>query len=202
MGTKLILVRHAETDWNKESKYQGQKDVNLNATGKSQAEKLGKYLADKKIDVIYSSDLKRASETAGIVNKYHKLQIEKDQRLREISFGDWEGMTYGEIKEVYPDNFRKWFENPVLTAPPAGETLSEFEKRIINIFSEIIEASDGRSVSVFTHGGVIKVYLSYLLGVSVQNYWQFKVSSTGVSIVSIYGEKPIIESVNITEHLK
>ncbi len=202
MGTKLIIVRHAETDWNKELKYQGQQDIVLNDTGKEQAVKLSNYLSDSNIDTIYSSNLKRAYSTAKKINKFHNLKIKQEKELREIDFGKWEGMTYSKIKAHYPEILKKWNQNPTLISPPAGEDLKRFKLRIVNVFAEIVEENREKNILVVTHGGAIKAYLTFILGIPLYNYWQFNISSTGISIINVYEEKYIIKSLNIIEHLK
>ena len=201
MATELILIRHAETEWNKESKYQGHQDIKLNEKGKIQSVKLGNYPSLKEIDIIYCSDLKRAYNTALAVNKFHNVCIRQESGLREINFGEWEGMTYSDVEKEYPDLLHNWIDDPATTDPPGGEKLHDFMDRIVATFREIIKENREQNITVVTHGGVIKLYLTYLLQMPLTNQWQFNISSTGISIINIYGEKAIIQSLNNTVHL-
>jgi alpha-ribazole phosphatase len=201
MAIELTLIRHAETEWNRKQKYQGHQDISLNSKGKKQAQKLSKYLSNKKIDMIYSSDLKRAYTTAQIINNFHKLKIRKKQGLKELSFGQWEGMTYDEIEKKAPDLLKQWIRNPIKTKPPGGEDLNSFHQRVINTFKEILKQNNDENILVFTHGGVIKVYLCFILNLDLKDYWKFEISSTGRTVINFYGDNCIIKSVNIVEHL-
>src|SRR5688572_7490768 len=109
---RLLIARHGQTKHNLDHRYQGTTDAPLNETGRAQAKQLADRLADEKIDIIYSSPLMRSTQTAELVAKVHNLEIKKDERLREISFGDWEGMSYDEIQAQSPDLLEKWMNDP------------------------------------------------------------------------------------------
>ncbi|MFW6006892.1 MAG: alpha-ribazole phosphatase [Bacillota bacterium] len=199
--TELILMRHGETEWNKNYRFQGQKDIELNKKGINQALKAARFLALYDLDIIYCSKLKRAVKTASIINKEHNISLEKKSYLNEITFGDWEGLTYNEIEEKYSDKLKKWNNDPWNNSPPEGETLKKFQTRIIQIQKDIIENNRGKTILTVSHGGVIKVFLAYILNMPPENYWQFNTTSTGISKVKFYGEKAIIEFINSQPHL-
>ncbi len=197
MATELILVRHAETDWNKDKRFQGQEDPTLNETGCKQADKLAKYLADWDIDIIYTSDLKRAFTTAEAINRYHDIQVIRENGLREIDFGKWEGLTYQEISSEYPEIVKKWNQDPASVNPPGGENLNDFRDRVGSAFTDIINNNENQTILTVSHGGTIKAYLTYLLDMPVQRYWQFETASTGISIIKFFEGKAIISSLNV-----
>jgi probable phosphoglycerate mutase len=118
---RLILVRHGETDWNAENRLQGQQDVPLNEIGIHQADDIARALADESLDVIYTSDLIRASETAARIAARHGLTPVPDVRLRQSAKGRWEGLTWGEIAERYPADLERWRRDQTYL-PPGGET--------------------------------------------------------------------------------
>ncbi len=203
METRLFVARHGLTNWNQQNKYQGQSDIPLNEKGNCQARNLGQYLAGETLDAVYSSDLKRAYKTAEIVSTPHNLEVNKKKELREINFGEWQGLTYSEIETNFPERLKKWYQNPVSNCPPGGETMTEFRERVENGFNEIIKENQNNKVLVVAHGGTIKAFLTVILEMPPENYWQFDISSTGLSIIDFYKkDKAIISSINIIEHLK
>ena len=115
--TTLLLARHGETDWNRDHRWQGHSDPPLNETGRRQAAALAAQLTD--LDAIYSSDTERAHETAGIVAERLDLPVTTDERLREVSFGDWEGLTRAEIDARFADGFTRWASGETAIAPPS-----------------------------------------------------------------------------------
>jgi broad specificity phosphatase PhoE len=152
--TTLLLVRHGETDWNREHRVQGHTDVPLNARGREQALALAVDLADVPLAGIYCSDLSRAHETAVAVAVARGLEVVIDPRLREKNFGSWEGLTDVEIGERFPDAVRgRWGD---------GETTDEVGARAIEAI-EVIRARHGdATVLVVSHGGPLRAILAYL----------------------------------------
>ena len=120
---RVILVRHGETIWNEEQRYQGASDPPLSERGELQARRLAARLASESIGLIYSSDSTRALQTADQIAAHHGRQVRADPRLREMDFGDWEGLTYSEIRERYPQALARWQGDPLATSPPGGESL-------------------------------------------------------------------------------
>ncbi|MBM7555395.1 alpha-ribazole phosphatase [Halanaerobacter jeridensis] len=202
MVTKLILVRHGETDWNKEARFQGNKNVALNQNGEKQAHKLAKRLANEKIDVIYSSDLDRAYKTAKIIAALHKLPIQQRSNLQEIDFGVWEGLTYEEIKEHYPKQFELWDQNPKENGPEQGESLKDIERRVFETIEEILDEHQGQTILVTAHGGVNRVIISNFLEMPLEKCWRLNQANTAVNIINIYQSEIILESFNSIYHLR
>lgn len=202
METELILLRHGETAWNKELKFQGQIDIPLNKKGIEQAQKASKYLENKEVDVIYASDLKRAIKTAKIIAISKNLEVKELKALREMSFGKWEGFTYQEIEKEQKDLLASWVEDPVTNRPTNGETLKEFKIRIEASFQQIIRDNLGKKILVVSHGGVIRVYLSILLKMPLKDNWKLNVDNTAISIVKYYEQDPVLTLLNSKFHLK
>ena len=202
MATKLILVRHGETNWNKESRFQGNKDIALNQRGESQAQKLAQRLAEEEIDVIYSSDLDRAHKTAQIIAAKHNLAVQTHSNLQEIDFGVWEGLTYQEINEQYPNEFESWKENPEVNNPEGGESLKDIESRVCQALTEILEEHEGKTILIAAHGGVNRVAISNFLDMPLDRCWRLSQDNTAVNIVNFYRSQIILDIFNSTFHLR
>ncbi len=198
----LYLVRHGETDWNVACRYQGQSDIPLNRAGIQQARKIAGRLSKEKINAVYSSDLNRARETAEQIAKPHKLKVTSDARLRELSFGDWEGLTYPEIQAKAPDELALWQSDSTQYAPPRGETLSQLTARVLSAFNELQALHGEQTVVIISHGGPLQILLCHALGVSFQRHWQFSISKTALSVLSWYTDGAILELFNDTSHLR
>jgi broad specificity phosphatase PhoE len=143
--TTLLLARHGETDWNHEGRWQGWADRPLNETGRGQARELAEQLRSTPFDAVYSSDLKRAHETAEIVARPHGVPVVVDPGLREIDIGSWSGLTRAEIDERFPDGTR-----------PDGETREQHAARVLAAVDRIARANVGRRVLIVTHGGTLR----------------------------------------------
>lgn len=161
---KVILLRHGQTEWNTLQKYQGHTDIALNDFGRKQAQMVASYLCDnEEIEAIYCSDLSRGRETAEIVARENKLEVNCDPRLREISFGHWEGLTFSEVYERYPQEFDNWFHNTRLVKVPGGESFDDVLARSLPALEEIVAQHSG-TVLVVSHGGLIKTLINHLNG--------------------------------------
>lgn len=152
MRTELWLVRHGQTDWNLEGRYQGQSDVPLNQTGRRQACLLCERLAGTSFDAIYSSDLQRAAETARAAAQCLGLQVTLDPRLREINQGEWEGRLIADIRRRYADEFAFRKVDPLTARAPGGESVMEVAARLAAAADDIAAAHPGQRVLVVSHG--------------------------------------------------
>jgi broad specificity phosphatase PhoE len=150
--TRFWIVRHGETDWNLEGRFQGQADPPLNASGLAQARQLAGLLEDAHIQAIYCSDLQRALCTAQIIAEKLGLPPRVDRRLREIRLGEWEGMQSEQIKSQYPDLWQRRQLDPVHIPPPGGENLLELSERVLAATDQIaLRQPEGR-VLLVSHG--------------------------------------------------
>jgi 2,3-bisphosphoglycerate-dependent phosphoglycerate mutase len=153
--TTLLLVRHGETDWNREARWQGHSNTSLNARGREQAQELADELTEQ-IDVVYSSDLARARETAEIVARRLGLDVRLDPRLRERGFGSWEGLTRSEIEERDAEGLARWRAGEGPGAHDA-ERFDAFAERMRGFLQDVLDRHPGESVLVIAHGGSIRV---------------------------------------------
>jgi len=198
MPTKLIIIRHAQTEWNLLKRYCGSADLGLNARGKKQAIKLRKALKNIPVDEIYSSNKKRAIQTAEIVFKKRPIKIIPG--LKEIHFGIFEGFTYDEIMGKHPLIYKKWLKNPYLVNIPKGESMKNFKKRALGAFKKIIHLNKDKTVAVVCHGGTISVFLNYIL--KSKDFWKYIPKSASLSIVECAGRKSKIKLFSDTRHLQ
>jgi broad specificity phosphatase PhoE len=148
----LWLVRHGQTDWNKEGRYQGQADPPLNQAGLAEARQAAHALAGLPLDAIITSDLQRAARTAAIISHHTGLPVRVDERLREVDLGDWEGILFPEIQERYPAEIEARKREPLDFRAPGGETLREVARRVWQAADEIAIKYPGKQVVVVSHG--------------------------------------------------
>lgn len=198
---QLYLVRHGQTDWNLNHRFQGQTDVPLNKTGEDQVQKIAQRLSKIKIDAIYSSDLKRTVQTADIIASHHKVNCTTDPRWRELSFGAWEGLTYDEIKAREPELLEKWRTDPLNAAAPKGETLQQLATRVDSALDDLRADHADQTVLLTVHGGTIQALVCLALTIELKHYWQFAVSSASLSEIAFYSRGAIINLFNDTSHL-
>ena len=150
--TQLCLVRHGQTDWNLEGRYQGQSDVPLNEHGRAQARALAQEIAGQSFSGIYTSDLQRAKETAQIISNFLQLPVILEPRLREINQGEWEGQLVEAIKARYAALWQQRTVDPASVRPPGGETVGEVAKRVHAALDDIASQHPNTPVLIVSHG--------------------------------------------------
>jgi alpha-ribazole phosphatase len=150
--TELWLVRHGQTDWNQEGRYQGQADIPLNAAGIAQARELAQLLQGRSYQAIYASDLQRAQQTAQILADQVGLMVRLDARLREIDQGDWQGLLVSELAQRYNTEMSARLNNPLSARAPGGESVGEVARRVWAAADDIAAAHPSGSVLVVSHG--------------------------------------------------
>lgn len=227
----LTLIRHGETDWNIQRRYQGSADQPLNSSGRAQAAALAAALTGLQVDAIYSSDLSRVSETARIALSGTDIDsevtdgatsqttqamidaIQWDERLREIDFGKFEGLTYAEIKAQYPDELATWEADRNHNAH-GGERIDDVIARVTAFYDGLRQAHltpeahpdpqapPQQRVLVFAHGGTIGILLALMLGADPHRWWQFRLYNTAISEVLVYDRAAILTRFNDTYHLR
>jgi broad specificity phosphatase PhoE len=166
--TTILLARHGESDWNRDARWQGHADRPLTEQGRAQARKLAERLARVDLDAIYSSDLRRATETAEIVARTKGLEVETSTALREVDVGSWAGLTRAEAEQRYPEGYRRWLAG--FEGWDDGETYDQMSIRVVEAVREIADAHPGERVLVLAHGGSIRAVHAAALGVDVHTY--------------------------------
>ncbi|MDP2210752.1 MAG: alpha-ribazole phosphatase [Candidatus Aquicultor sp.] len=182
---RLYLIRHGETKLNKEFRFIGRTDPALSEQGESQARALAERLADEDISAIYASDLLRATQTASIIADNFGVDVIETEGLREIDFGDWEGLSYNEIMERDKETLDSWIENPTGVDIPGGESWPAFAARVNAAFDDILKNEDGDAIALVTHGGPIKLLMTRFHGGDPHFFKSFWPQPGGVNIVEI-----------------
>ncbi len=191
---KLILIRHGETLWNKEGRVQGTSDIELSDIGTSQAGLLASSLKNQHIEAIYSSPLKRALQTAQIINEFHSLQINTYKELMEMDQGIFEGLSFKELMNDKKDFLKKWVADPAGVKMPKGESLTELQDRAWRIMEHII--SQGKNALVVSHNFTIAAILCRLRDISLSQFRSTCVDTASKTIVRIDNNLPTIELLN------
>ncbi|MFO1329687.1 MAG: histidine phosphatase family protein [Rubrivivax sp.] len=153
--TRVLVVRHGETAWNAELRIQGHTDIELNPRGQWQAQQLALALADEVLHAVYSSDLRRAHDTAQPAARAAGLPVQHHTGLRERGFGRFEGLTFSEIDQRWPEDARRWRQRDTDFAPGGGEALTGFHARCVAAAGELAARHRGQSILLVSHGGVL-----------------------------------------------
>ncbi|NJR50673.1 MAG: histidine phosphatase family protein [Leptolyngbyaceae cyanobacterium CSU_1_3] len=206
-GARLLLVRHGETDWNRQGRFQGQIDVPLNENGRSQAHQAADFLRPVTIDYAVSSSMLRPKETAEIILKHHPdLALALRDDLREISHGLWEGQLEAEIESSYPGLLHQWQRHPETVQMPEGENLQQVWERAIAGWRAIVEAhaDEPCTILVVAHDAINKAILCHVAGLGAESFWNFKQGNGAVSVIDYQhgaDAPPTLQAMNITTHL-
>ncbi len=200
---QLFLVRHGETESNKQKRYQGWMESPLSKQGLKQAEKAGLFLGGKDIDGVFCSDLKRAIHTARVIGSFCGLEPEATPLLREIHFGRWEGLTYEEIEAGWGDQIKRWFDDPFTRSAPEGETIEQVCARMLAFLEELAAKNPGcRQVAVVSHGGAIRALLQHFLDLDRDSFWDLKIDNASISLVHREGGHYRVVYHNRVDHLE
>lgn len=183
--TRIVLIRHGETAWNFERRLQGHLDIDLNEEGQRQARALAASLAGEHFDLLVSSDLSRASQTAKALGEVSGLPLYIDGRLRERCYGGFEGLLYADIAERFPQEFAAWQARDVdAQLPPGqnrGESFREFYERVTSAILGWAADNPGQSLAIVAHGGVLECIYRAALGLSLDTPRDFKVLNASIN---------------------
>ncbi|MCE2528388.1 MAG: histidine phosphatase family protein [Acidimicrobiia bacterium] len=203
-GHRWFLVRHGQTEWNRVGRAQGQSDPPLNQEGQEQAEAVAVRLAPVSFEVAYSSDLRRAADTAVPVMRGRDTPIVYRRDLREKSFGEWEGMTYEQVRRRYPAMLEELFSERPAFAPPGGESDLDLFARAAGAAAGIAErhAETDGNILVVSHGGTLRAMMVSMLGLPIESMWRLRLSNAGLSVITVFAEGgATIDLLNDTSHL-
>ena len=191
LATRLLLVRHGETEWNREGRYQGSVDVPLNPTGQRQAAALAAQLRAEPIAAVYSSTLQRAYDTAVPIAMAHGLAVVRDPRLNEINQGLWEGLRPADIVLRWPDLHAQWEQEPLAVRLPEGETLEDVRARVLAALDDILIAWTGHTVCVVAHKVSLSVVKSLALGIPLLEALRVMPPNASIHAVTIPATSPV-----------
>ena len=203
MITRLCLVRHGETLWNAERRIQGQIDIGLNQHGLRQARAAGEYLRDEGATALYSSDLARAWATAHALAEATGLKAQPMPELRERKYGIFEGLTYDQARQEYPEVYAHFeARQPELAFPGGGESLHDLSVRVVAALQEVVARHRGETVLLVTHGGVLDVVNRFARGLPLDTPRDFAIPNAGLNWLSLAGDCWSVEDWALTAHLE
>lgn len=199
--TKLILVRHALTTDNQDNKLSGHIDSVVSEIGKKQIDKLTTYLQKVDIDKIYTTTSSRTKDTVQKIANLKKINIIQKETLKEISFGDFEGITFEKIKKNHPKEFQDMIDKGYEYKYPNGESLIDSYNRVANEISEIIIDNKDKTILICSHGGTIRNIITYLISNSYEYHWNFKIDNASVTILEVENGFTVVNTMNNTSFI-
>ena len=201
---KFVIIRHGYSVYNKERRFTGQCDVDLDSAGLEQAQDTAKYVVENyAIDKIYSSDLKRAVDTATPIAKALNLPINTLKGLREIDVGDWEGLTFEQVRELYPKEFEHYITDVGNAYCVGGESYADLVKRANETMRRLAKENDGKTLLVSTHGGFIRCLRCAWLNLSLGEIKNIPhVGNASVTVVEFDGESANFTLIGYDGHIK
>jgi alpha-ribazole phosphatase len=199
--TKLILVRHALTVDNQNNRLSGHIDSVVSEIGKKQIDRLTNYLEKIDIDKIYTTTSSRTKDTIKKIAKLKKIDIIEKETLKEISFGDFEGITFDEIRSNYPKQFQDMIDKGYEYKYPNGESLIDSYNRVANEISKIIFDNKDKTILICSHGGTIRNIITYLISNSYEYHWNFKIDNASITILEVENGFTVIDTMNNTNFI-
>jgi alpha-ribazole phosphatase len=194
---KLFLIRHGQTDWNLEGKIQGSCDIELNNTGIAQAEELSRKALENnyRFSKIYSSKQKRALRTAEILSRAINVDYIATKGLEEINLGQWEGLSWAEVKGNFPKEYEEWYNNRRYTKAPKGESYQDMLERVLAVIYKIIN-ENSEDVAIVTHGAVIMCLQCYITNTPFKEMSKFKAGNTAITEIdsSLFNKEVLLHN--------
>ena len=200
--TRIILVRHGQTEWNRVERFRGLADVPLNETGVKQAEATGIRVAAKwKPIAIYSSPLSRAVKTAEAIAKHFGLSVQVHPALADIDYGDWEGLSPDEVRIRWAEILDKWYNAPHLAMIPNGEILADLRERAMKTVNELAVRHAGETILLLGHTVINRIILLGVLGLGNERFWRIKQDTCAINLFEVKDGDYTLISLNDTCHL-
>ena len=197
---KLLLIRHGQPRLHAEDRFWGKTDIELSDAGLKQAERLGDRLSQMKIDVVYSSTLLRAMETAEMVASPHKLKVFALKELCECNFGFAEGLTFNEISQKFPALGKELAPGKTISFP-GGESLEQLDLRVLEFMEKLALVKPESTVAVIAHGGPLRLLVCRLLGLGIEHWLKWRIDYASLSIVETYPQISFLTLLNDVSHL-
>lgn len=195
-AARLYLVRHGQVADGHTDRYHGHNDVDLSLTGIRQCEAVAAHLEDVTFDGIYASDLTRTRRGAEIIRQGRQLPVQAVPEFREINFGIWEGLTFQEIMDRYPEELRQRFNDLANYRIPGGESLKDLQARVTPKLAELVQRHAGRAFLVVAHAGINRVILSQALNLDLQYIFRLDQAYAGLNIIDYYPDLAVVRLIN------
>ncbi|TET39500.1 MAG: histidine phosphatase family protein [Dehalococcoidia bacterium] len=199
---RLILVRHGETQWNRENRVLGHTEIKLNEEGRKQVESVALALREEKVAAIYCSPLKRTRETAEAIARFHQVGVEVDEAFKEMDAGELDGLTYEEMRDRYGDFLREWIRDAASLRMPGGESLAQVQQRAWQGVEGIIDRNPEGVVIVVSHNFAILCIICRALGLDLSQFRRLRLNVASISILNFGGWGIQLELFNDTCHLE
>ena len=200
--TQIYLVRHGQTPWNKQEIFRGHKDVPLNEWGRGEAHLAAEALKDKTVSTVYSSPLSRARETAESISSRHGLDVKVLEDLKDICFGEWEGVSHQAVRERYADLYQRWLKEPHTVTFPGGESLGAVASRAVRVVQEVVPKHPGETIVMVSHRVVNRVLICGVVGIDLSRFWQIGQDTTAINLLTWKKERFILTCLNDICHLR
>jgi len=201
--TRIYLVRHGQVEGYQQKRYNGQINVPLTETGKEQSARICACLSAIALDAVYSSDLERSRYCARLIAEGHGLAVFVEEALREINFGDWEGRTWVELQETYPQDWQRRLQDLTNYQVPGGESLQEAADRIRPAIRHILARHPGGDVALVAHGGVNRIVLLDAIGAALEQAFAIEQDYGCLNIIDYLDDgHSVVRLMNATAHLK
>lgn len=182
MTTHLLLIRHGQTEWNRDRRIQGNGDSPLTDLGQAQAEAAAKALSRFDVAALYASDAGRALQTALPIANAAGLTVQTDARLRERHYGIFEGKTHAELRQECPDVHFEYLKRHPDFIVPGGESLAQLQARTIAACTDIAQTQPDKHVAIVAHGGTIRAFARYALAIPLNVVWRAQIENGGLSV--------------------
>jgi len=184
--TRVVLVRHGQTAWNREVRFRGRADVALDGFGLKQAEATGHYVVARwPVAAVYASRMGRAMQTAEAIARAHGLRAQPLEGLLDIDFGAWQGLSPDEVTRRYPDLYQAWLEAPHTVHFPGGEGLDDVRSRVVAALDEAVAQHMGQTVALVSHMVVNRVLLCAVLGLGNERFWRLQQDTCAVNVFDV-----------------
>lgn len=201
--TRIILVRHGQTEWNRVERFRGRADVPLNETGLAQAGATGKRIAAEWLPVaVYTSPLSRSVKTAEAIAGHYSLEVQPHPGLIDINYGDWQGLTPDEARQRWPQEVDAWYNQPHLARIPGGETLDELSTRLMQTVQELTDRHLGESIVLVGHTVINRIILLRVLKLGNDRFWRIRQEPCAINMFEADGDDFTLVSLNDTCHLR
>jgi broad specificity phosphatase PhoE len=200
--TRLIVVRHGRTEWNRVERFRGRADIKLDEVGIKQAEAAAARITDWQVSAVYSSPLRRALATAEILARPFSLEVKMLPGIIDIDYGEWQGLSPQEAAAKYSDLYSKWMESPHEVKFPGGEGLAEVRERAASAVDEMIARYPKETIVLVSHKVVCQILILSLLGLDNAHFWEITQDVCAVNVFEVRGGVPSALFINDTCHLK
>jgi alpha-ribazole phosphatase len=196
--TRLYLIRHGEVVKARPNTYHGHQDVDVTATGVSQLERVAERLASAPLRAVYSSTLRRSRQGASQVARPHGLEVRSLPEFREKHFGAWEGLTYDEVAQRFPEEWARWLVDPPSVRPEGGESYAEMQARVLIALAEVMAEHPAETIALVAHGGVNRAILCHALGLDLTHVFRIEQDYGATNIIDFFPEGPtVVKGMNV-----